>query len=358
MKTTNASGRFSGVQSRVEMALVLVVVQLDAAVLAVANEEHVALARELAGLDRAPFGDVVDLTRGRHVEAGFDGATIAERDADAAIGAEQAVLTDGDDLLAAARERAHDRGATADVGVLANEDTGRDTPFDHGRAFGAGIEVDEALVHHRRAHAEIRTKPDARRVSDAHPARDDVVRHGRKLVHAIDTKRCTEENFLIGDIGEHRSAARPGDIWQHADDAVEVDAVRLHLAGTQEIETQIGVRHALGSLAVVTDEGHDRLSSRIRENIDSTFVLHQELERGCRCSDIEMRLAIVLERGEAHQNDTRELIGVEIVSRTAVEVANSVSKDSCRAGILERAVQGHVDRGVARVEHGAVVSDG
>ncbi len=81
-------GRFGGVQSRVEVALVLVVAQLDAAVLAIANEEHVALARELAGLDRAPFGDVEDLALGRHIEPGFDGAAVTERDPDATIGAE------------------------------------------------------------------------------------------------------------------------------------------------------------------------------------------------------------------------------------------------------------------------------
>ncbi len=71
-----------------------------------------------------------------------------------------------------------------------------------------------------------------------------------------------------------------------------------------------------------------------------------------------MCLAIIRERGEAHQNDAGELIGVEVVGRAAVEVANGVGKDSCRAGVLERTVQGHVDHGVARVEYGAVVGDG
>lgn len=102
-------------QSRVEVAHALVGVEFDAASLAIANQEHVALARERARLDRALMLDQVDLAVSRHIEAGFDRAAITERDARAAIGADQTVLTDGDDLLAAARERAHDRGAAADV---------------------------------------------------------------------------------------------------------------------------------------------------------------------------------------------------------------------------------------------------
>ena len=43
-----------------------------------------------------------DLRAGRDVAAGLDHAVVAERDADAAVRADQAALADADDLLAAA----------------------------------------------------------------------------------------------------------------------------------------------------------------------------------------------------------------------------------------------------------------
>src|SRR3712207_8254097 len=57
------------------------------------------------------------------------------------------------------RSRAHDRRSSADVAVGAHHDPGADPPLDHRRAERAGVVVDEALVHDRRALGEVRTEP-------------------------------------------------------------------------------------------------------------------------------------------------------------------------------------------------------
>ena len=117
-----------------------------------------------------------------HVQAGLDDAVVAERDAEAGVGAQQAALADRDDRRAAARQRAHDRGAAADVRAVADDDAGRDPPLDHRRAERAGVEVDEALVHDRRALGEVGAEPHAVGVGDPHARRRDVVGHARELV--------------------------------------------------------------------------------------------------------------------------------------------------------------------------------
>ena len=99
---------------------------LDGAGHRVAAEQHVARAGELGGLDHlgSPSPSEGDLGAGGDVAAGLDHAVVAERDADAGVGAEQAALADRDDLLAAAGQGAHDRGAAADVGAVADDDAG------------------------------------------------------------------------------------------------------------------------------------------------------------------------------------------------------------------------------------------
>ena len=56
-------------------------------------------------------------------------------------------------------------------------DAGADAALDHRGAERAGVVVDEALVHHRRALGEVRAEPDAVGVGDPHAGRDDVVDH-------------------------------------------------------------------------------------------------------------------------------------------------------------------------------------
>ena len=90
---------------------------------------------------------------------------------------------------AAAGERAHDRGTAADVGAVTDDDPGRDAPLDHRGAQRAGVEVDEALVHHRGAAGQVRAQPHPVGVGDAHPGRHDVVGHPRELVDPVHRDR-------------------------------------------------------------------------------------------------------------------------------------------------------------------------
>ena len=72
------------------------------------------------------------------------------------------------DLRAAAGQGAHDRGAAADVGVLADDDAGGDPALDHRGTQRAGVVVDEALVHHGRSLGEVRAQPHSVGVGDPH----------------------------------------------------------------------------------------------------------------------------------------------------------------------------------------------
>ena len=105
------------------------------------------------------------------VEARLDDAVVAERDAEPGVGAEQAALADRDDLLAAAGQRAHDRRAATDVGAVADHHARGDAALDHRRAERAGVEVDEALVHDRRARRQVRAEAHPVGVGDPHARR-------------------------------------------------------------------------------------------------------------------------------------------------------------------------------------------
>ena len=90
-------------QLGVELNSHLAVAGFDAAVHRVADKQNVVFAGELSTLDHfqrlasgglglVPDGD---LSAGGDVQTGFDGAVIAQRDADTGVGAEQRVLADG-----------------------------------------------------------------------------------------------------------------------------------------------------------------------------------------------------------------------------------------------------------------------
>src|SRR5690242_9072262 len=95
---------------------------------AVAPEEQAGRARQRRRLDDLAARED-DLGARGHVAAGLDDAVVAERDPDAGVRADEAALPDPDDLLAAARQGAHDRCAAADVGPLADDDAGGDPPL-------------------------------------------------------------------------------------------------------------------------------------------------------------------------------------------------------------------------------------
>ena len=183
--------------------------RLDGAGDRVAAEQHVAGAGELGRLDHLGLGVAVqdrDLGAGGDVAAGLDHAVVAERDADAGVGAEQAALPDRDDLLAAAGQGAHDRGAAADVGAVADHDAGADPALHHRGAQRAGVVVDEALVHHGGAGREVGAEADPVGVGHAYAGRQHVVGHPGELVHAEDLHRTAGR---AGPAGSPRSR-RPG----------------------------------------------------------------------------------------------------------------------------------------------------
>src|SRR5690606_28045612 len=132
------------------------------------------------------FVEQVYLGAGGNVQARLHGIAVTQRDTDAGIGADQAALANGNYDIAATGERAHGGAAAAQVRTLANEYACRDAPFNHARAFGAGIEVDETFVHDRSAFANIGAQANTCSVGDTYAGRDHVVAHLRELVHRID----------------------------------------------------------------------------------------------------------------------------------------------------------------------------
>src|SRR5215213_7737809 len=115
----------------------------DGAGLAVADEHHPADPRQLLALDHIAVGQLHQRAGG-DIEAGLDDAVVAEADAHAGVGAEQAALADRDLLGPAARERAHDRSAPADVRAVTDDHALADAPLDHRRPERARVVVAEA----------------------------------------------------------------------------------------------------------------------------------------------------------------------------------------------------------------------
>ena len=146
---------------------------------------------------------------GGDVEAGLDHAVVAERDARPALAPSRQRSPSETISRAAAGQRAHDRGAAADVRAVAHHDAGRDAALDHRGAERAGVEVDEALVHHRRALGEVGAEPHAVGVGDPHARRDDVVRHARELVERGDDERLAGGAEAQPDLGQRRRVDRP-----------------------------------------------------------------------------------------------------------------------------------------------------
>ena len=153
-------------------------------------------------------------------------------------------LADRDLFLAAAGEGAHDRGAAADVGAVADDDAGGDAALDHGGAQGAGVEVHEAFVHDGGAVGEVRAEADPVGVGDPDAGGDDVVDHPRELVHAVDGDGAAPAQPGAGQLevlDGGGAEVGPDDVGELAEDAVEVDAVRLDQAVREQVQAQVGV---------------------------------------------------------------------------------------------------------------------
>ncbi len=240
---------------------------LDRAADRVATEQQVGLARQIARLDHLDqlvlLVQQLHLGAGGDVQACLDGIAIAQRDADTGVGTDQAAFADGDDDVAATGQGAHGRAAAAQVRTLADEHAGRDAAFDHAWAFGAGVKVDEALVHDGGAFADVGTQANPRAVGDAHTGRDHVVGHLRELVHRehfqqVAAQACFE--LLLGQFGQVDGAlAGPGDVRQQREDAGQAHAMGLDQAVREQVQLQVGFR-GRGQRAVLGQQGrHQRL---------------------------------------------------------------------------------------------------
>ena len=125
-------------------------------------------------------------------------------------------------------QRAHDRGAAADVGAVVDDDARRDPALDHRRAERAGVEVDEALVHDDGARRQVgaraapgrRRRCARRRGRRSRPCAGTGRRRARSGAGPC-ARRCSR---VVGDAVDGDGAdVGPRDDRQHAEDAVEVD---------------------------------------------------------------------------------------------------------------------------------------
>src|SRR5699024_10393460 len=215
---------------------------------------------ELRGLDDTVVGQP-HFRPGRHVAAGRDDAVVAERDADAGVGAEQTVLSDADDLLAPTRKRTHNRRSTADVGAVADDDSGGDAALDHRVAERSRVVVDEAFVHDGSAFGEVSTQAYPIGIADAHPCRDHVVGHPRELVDAADSDVHTHGTrahaCLLEAVDRAWTDRGPDDIGEDSEYALEALSVRSYETVREQVKAQVRVVRIARRLGEVVDDRPD-----------------------------------------------------------------------------------------------------
>src|SRR5674476_30876 len=144
------------------------------------------------------------------------------------VGADQGTASDRDRDPATTGQGAHDRGTAADVAAVVDDHPGRDPALDHRDAERPGVEVDEALVHHRGALGEMGAQTHPVGVGDPDAGRDHVVHHPRELVDAEDRRsvavdRAQPQPGLLEPFGRARPAIGPHDIGQYPEDTVQVE---------------------------------------------------------------------------------------------------------------------------------------
>src|SRR5665647_2157996 len=182
----------------------------------------------------------------REVEAGLHDAVVTEADAQPGVGADQGTAPDGDRDPATTGQGAHDRGTAADVAAVVDDHPGRDPALDHRDAERPGVEVDEALVHHRGALGEMGAQTHPVGVGDPDAGRDHVVHHPRELVDAEDRRsvavdRAQPQPGLLEPFGRARPAIGPHDIGQYPEDTVQVETVRAHQPVREQMQPEVGI---------------------------------------------------------------------------------------------------------------------
>src|SRR5690554_1987431 len=219
---------------------------------AVATEQQVILAGQVAGFD--DFYQVVIVVQQVHLGAGgdvqacFNRAAVAQRDADAGVGAQQAVFAYGDDDVTAARQGAHSGAAATQVGALADDHAGGDAPFDHAGAFGTGVEVDETFVHDGSAFAHVGAQTNPGGVGDAHALGYHVVGHLRELVYRFHFEGAAFNTGLQLTLRQlvqvDGTFVGPGQVRQQAENTVQLQGVGPGQAMGNQVQLQVHLRGA------------------------------------------------------------------------------------------------------------------
>ncbi len=163
---------------------------------------------------------------------------------------------------AAAPERAHDRGAAADVRLGLDHDAGRNPPLYHRRPERAGVEVDEPGIHDRSSDGEVGAEANVVGVGDANARGHYVVGHARELVHRahleLDSLRDQLDASALEFLAVEGATVAPDDVRQDAEDPLEVAAMGLDLALREEVEPEIDIRDIDRRVGEIADESDDR----------------------------------------------------------------------------------------------------
>jgi hypothetical protein len=161
---------------------------------------------------------------------------------------------------------------------MTHDDTCGDSSLDHGGTESSGVEVDEALVHDRRAFSQMRTETHSICIGNAHPRWHDVIDHPGELVDSVDRHvhaltPCAQP-YLIDPLNGHRSQRCPCNIGQQSEDAIEIDGAWLHKSRREQVKAQIGVRSVGGCGLQVIDDGPDRLNAHIAQAVAVCSTIH------------------------------------------------------------------------------------
>ncbi len=123
----------------------------------------------------------------------------------------------------------------------------------------AGVEVDEALVHHGRAGGQVRAEPHPVGVGDPHTGGHHVVGHPGELVHPVHRQVSAggplDHPQLVHPLRWARPGGRPGHVGQLAEDAVEVELVGSHQAVGEQVQPEVRVGRVLDRVVQRADHG-------------------------------------------------------------------------------------------------------
>ena len=160
--------------------------------------QHIACPRQLHRLRSVPILQAQGLGNrtphrqlrpSRHIQASLHHAIIPQRNPATGVRPQQAALPQRNNLLAAARQGSHDRGAATNISAIIDHHAGGNPALHHGIAQSAGIKIHKPLMHHGRPLRKMRPQPHPICVTNPHPGRHHIIHHTRELIHPIHHNR-------------------------------------------------------------------------------------------------------------------------------------------------------------------------